>query len=117
MIGVEEEYFLADPHTRMPVPAGARVAELASETLGDLVCGEFTQYQIEVKTPPCTDASQLREQLLALRTAAAAAAAAQGLRLYASGTPVLAACAPSPLGDHPRYRAGVRQYRGMLEDF
>jgi carboxylate-amine ligase len=117
MIGVEEEYFVADPQTRMPVPAGARVAQLASETLGDLVCGEFTQYQIEVKTPPCADTIQLREQLLALRAAVAAAAAAQGLRIYASGTPVLAACAPAPVGDHPRYRAGVQQYRGMLEDF
>ena len=61
MIGVEEEYFVADPQTRMPVPAGARVAQLASETLGDLVCGEFTEYQIEVKTPQCADAIQLRE--------------------------------------------------------
>jgi carboxylate-amine ligase len=117
MMGVEEEYFVSDPQTRMPVPAGARVAQLASETLGDLVCGEFTQYQIEVKTPPCADAIQLREQLSALRAAAAAAAAAQGLRLYASGTPVLAASTPAPVGDHPRYRAGVQQYRGMLEDF
>ena len=67
-MGVEEEYFLVDPHTRTPEPAGARVARLASETLGDLVCGEFTQDQIEVKTPPCADAAQLREQLLRLRT-------------------------------------------------
>jgi carboxylate-amine ligase len=116
-IGVEEEYFVADPKTWMPVPAGARVAQLASETLGNLVCGEFTQYQIEVKTPPCADAIQLREQLLALRTAASDAAATQELRIYASGTPVLAACTPAPVGDHPRYRAGVEQYRGMLDDF
>ena len=46
-MGVEEEYFLVDPHTRTPEPAGARVARLASETLGDSVCGEFTQEQIE----------------------------------------------------------------------
>ena len=116
-IGVEEEYFLVDPHTRMPEPAGARVARLAGTTLGDLVCGEFTQYQVEVKTPPCADAAQLREQLLRLRGAAAAAAAAEGLRICATGTPVLAACAPAPIGKHPRYHAGVAQYRGMLEDF
>ena len=94
MIGVEEEYFLVDSQTRMPEPAGARVARLASATLGDLVCGEFTQYQIEVKTPPCADATQLREQLLRLRSAAAAAAAAEGLQIYASGTPVVDGCAP-----------------------
>ena len=83
MIGVEEEYFLVDSQTRMPEPAGARVARLASEILGDLVSGEFTQYPIEVKTPPCADATQLREQLLQLRSAAAAAAAAEGLQIYA----------------------------------
>ncbi|HEV7360618.1 MAG TPA: glutamate-cysteine ligase family protein, partial [Mycobacterium sp.] len=116
-IGVEEEYFLVDPHTRMPQPAGARVARRAGTTLGDLVCGEFTQYQIEVKTPPCAGAAQLREQLLRLRGATAAAAAAEGLRICATGTPVLSACAPAPIGEHPRYRAGVAQYRGMLQDF
>ena len=117
LMGVEEEYFLVDLQTRTPQPAGARVVRVARETLGDLVCGEFTQYQVEVKTPPCADAMRLREQLLRLRVGAAAAAAAEGLRIYASGTPVVAGCAPGAVGDHPRYRAGVQQYRGMLEDF
>ena len=62
-------------------------------------------------------AAQLREQLFRLRGAAADAAAAEGLRICAAGTPVLAACAPAPIGEHPRYRAGVAQYRGMLDDF
>jgi carboxylate-amine ligase len=117
LMGVEEEYFLVDLQTRTPQPAGARVVRVARETLGDLVCGEFTQYQVEVKTPPCADAMRLREHLLWLRVGAAAAAAAEGLRIYASGTPVVAGCAPGAVGDHPRYRAGVQQYRGMLEDF
>jgi len=47
----------------------------------------------------------------------AAAAAAEGLRLCASGTPVLSGCGSSAVGDHPRYRAGVAQYRAMLDDF
>jgi carboxylate-amine ligase len=117
LMGVEEEYFLVDLQTGTPQPAGARVVRVARETLGDLVCGEFTQYQVEVKTPPCADAMRLREHLLWLRVGAAAAAAAEGLRIYASGTPVVAGCAPGAVGDHPRYRAGVQQYRGMLEDF
>ena len=117
LMGVEEEYFLVDLQAGTPQPAGARVVRVARETLGDLVCGEFTQYQVEVKTPPCADAMRLREHLLWLRVGAAAAAAAEGLRIYASGTPVVAGCAPGAVGDHPRYRAGVQQYRGMLEDF
>ncbi len=116
-MGVEEEYFLVDPRTRTPQPGAPHVVSAARETLGDLVCGEFTQYQVEVKTAPCGDAVELREQLLRLRAGVAAAAIRQGLRIYASGTPVVGGCAPDAIGDHPRYRAGVQQYRGMLDDF
>jgi carboxylate-amine ligase len=117
LIGVEEEYFLVDPRTWSPRPAGAQVVAAARDTLNDRVCGEFTQYQLEVNTPPCISAKTLRENLFGLRTAAAAAAASGGLRIYASGTPVVAGCLPGAVGDHPRYRAGVEQYRGMLDDF
>ncbi|MDT5067960.1 MAG: glutamate---cysteine ligase / carboxylate-amine ligase [Mycobacterium sp.] len=118
LIGVEEEYFLVDPRSWTPRPAGAQVVATARETLTDRVCGEFTQYQVEVNTPPCADVKALRANLFGLRTAAAAAAAASGgLRIYASGTPVVAGCAPGAVGDHPRYRAAVQQYRTMLDDF
>jgi carboxylate-amine ligase len=116
-IGVEEEYFLVDATSRMPRPATAAVVARAAAELGDLVCGEFTQHQIEVKTPPCADTGQLRSELLRLRRAACAAAIAEGARLCASGTPVLAEQSPPPLGDHPRYLAGHEQYRAMLDDF
>jgi carboxylate-amine ligase len=116
-IGVEEEYFLVNPIRRVPEPAGARVVARAAPSLGDRVAGEFTQYQLEVKTPPCVTAAALREQLLQLRTAAGAAAAAEGLRICASGTPVVTDHNPAAVGDHPRYRAGVKQYRAMVDDF
>jgi carboxylate-amine ligase len=116
-IGVEEEFFLIDPDSRRPQPVADAVIACATPNLGGNVGGEFTRYQIEVKTPPCEDASRLRAELAALRTAAAAAAAAEGVRLCASGTPVLAAYGPTAVGDHPRYRAGVGQYRAMLDDF
>ncbi|MGX9791889.1 carboxylate-amine ligase [Mycobacterium sp. MMS18-G62] len=116
-IGVEEEYLLVDPDTRTPQAGGPRVVARAATDLGDSVSGEFTQYQIEVKTPPCGGAGQLRAELLRLRASVATAACAEGLRLCASGTPVLGAAGFAPVGDHPRYRAGVAQYRGMLDDF
>jgi len=116
-IGVEEEFFLIDPDSRTPRPAGADVVARAASELGDQISGEFTRYQIEVKTSPCIEAAQLRTELAWLRTTAAAAAAAEGLRLCASGTPVLSGCGSSAVGDHPRYRAGVAQYRAMLDDF
>lgn len=56
------------------------------------------------------------------RPALAAAARADGLRLCASGTPVLAddsgtGTAGADIGDHPRYRAGLLQYRRLLDEF
>ena len=35
----------------------------------------------------------------------------------AAGTPVIAAAGPLEIGDHPRYQAGLGQYRAMLDDF
>jgi glutamate---cysteine ligase / carboxylate-amine ligase len=116
-IGVEEEFFVVDPVSRTPQPAGPQVVARAVAELGDLISGEFTRYQIEVKTPPCDESGRLRAELVRLRTAASAAAAAEGLRVCASGTPVLTDAGPPAVGDHPRYRAGVEQYRAMLDDF
>jgi carboxylate-amine ligase len=118
-MGVEEEFLLVDAGSRAPAPASARVVARAAAHLGDRVCGEFTRYQIEVKTAPCPDAVGLRNELVQLRAVAAAAAADEGVRLCASGTPVVSGSEPVALavGDHPRYRAGVQQYRAMVDDF
>ena len=116
-IGVEEEYFLVDPDNRAPRSAADRVVARARATMGESVSCEFTQFQIEVRTRPCSTASALRADLVGLRAGVGAAAAAEGLRVCATGTPVLQAGEPWALGDHPRYRAGVQQYRGMLDDF
>jgi carboxylate-amine ligase len=116
-MGVEEEFFLVHPGSGAPEPAGTRVVARAATYLGDLVSGEFNESQIEVKTSPCAEATRLREELLWLRAGAAAAAAAEGVRICASGTPVVARREPTAVGDHPRYRAGVQQYRAMLDDF
>ena len=116
-IGVEEEYLLVDPDSRAPRSTADRVAARARAALGDAVSNEFTQFQIEVRTRPCADAAALRAELISLRAGVSAAAAAEGVRVCASGTPVLPAEEPWVLGDHPRYRAGVRQYRAMLDDF
>lgn len=116
-IGVEEEHFLVDPESRLPGEAGAAVVARAAKTMGDSVCGEFSRSQIELRTSPCQDAADLRRELLALRSAVAVAAAAEGLRLCAAGTPVIGTGGPLAVGDHPRYRAGLEQYRGMMDDF
>jgi glutamate---cysteine ligase / carboxylate-amine ligase len=116
-IGVEEEFFLIDPVSRLPQPVGERVVKRAADVIGEFVSGEFTQIQLEIKTPPCTDACRLRAELIRLRAAADLAAAAEGVRVCASGTVVLDDGVPPALGSHPRYRAGLAQYRAMMDDF
>jgi carboxylate-amine ligase len=116
-IGVEEEFFLVDPEDRRPQPAAAAVVARAAQELDDRISGEFTRYQVEIKTRPCDDAKHLRDELTTARAAAAEAAAAEGLRLCASGTPIIDPHGPVAVGDHPRYSAGIAQYRTMLDDF
>lgn len=116
-VGIEEEYFLVDPVTRAPTAAAEAVVTRASAEVGRAVSHEFTQFQLEQRTSPCADAEELRGELVRLRFSAAAAAAAEGVRLCASGTPVVAPRESWAVGDHPRYRAGVAQYRAMLDDF
>ncbi|MGW7199336.1 carboxylate-amine ligase [Streptomyces chryseus] len=116
-VGVEEEYFLVHPATRRMEPAGAEVVARAGAVLGDLVTGEFTQYQIEGRTPVCATSGELRAELTRVRAATVAAARDAGLRLCASGTPALGGGVPDDIGDHPRYREGADQYRALLDDF
>ncbi|MCS0638053.1 YbdK family carboxylate-amine ligase [Streptomyces sp. LP05-1] len=115
---MEEEYFLVHPDTHGMTAAGDRVVARASGLLGDQVAGEFSQGQVEGRTAPCSTMDELRTDLRRVRAGLAAAARAEGLRLCASGTPVLDGPAGrAELGDHPRYRDGARQYRSMLDDF
>lgn len=116
-MGVEEEFFLVDPLHRIPQPRSGEVIGRVPSEFAELVSGEFTLHQLEIRTPPCVDADQLHAELLRVRAAANAAAVAEGLRLCATGTPVLADRPAVVSRDHPRYGAGVAQYRAMLDDF
>ncbi|RSS40156.1 YbdK family carboxylate-amine ligase [Streptomyces sp. WAC07061] len=116
-IGVEEEFFLVDPHTRLVVPAGPAVAARAAREAGDRVTQEFALGQVEGRTRPCRSADELRAELQQVRGALVAAARAEGVRLCASGTAVLQDPGPVQVAGHPRYRAGRLQYRGMMDDF
>ncbi|MEU7278335.1 glutamate--cysteine ligase [Streptomyces sp. NPDC045431] len=117
-VGVEEEFFLVDPADHSATAAGTRVVARVPPPLAESVSGEFTEYQVEGKTAPCSRVDELRAQLLAVRAGLAAAARAEGLRLCASGTPVLGGDGGrADIAGHPRYGAGARQYRAMHDDF
>ncbi|MGW0633695.1 carboxylate-amine ligase [Streptomyces sp. NPDC002758] len=116
-LGVEEEFLVISPSSRLVVPEGPRVVGRATPVLGSAVSGEFTLYQVETRTRPCRDGTEVSAELARLRCAATRAARAEGLRLCASGTPILGGTDPGAIADHPRYRAEADQYRTLLGDF
>ncbi|OUC96005.1 carboxylate-amine ligase [Streptosporangium minutum] len=116
LVGVEEEYLVVDPSTRAVAPEAAAVLERATAELGEQVSTEITRFQVEAKTSPCADISELEGRLRRMRSAMAAAARAGGLAVVASGTPVLGEVVPPPITDHPRYEVGIGTYRALHDE-
>jgi carboxylate-amine ligase len=115
-LGVEEEYLVVDPVTRAVVPDGPEVARRAAVDLGEAVSTEITRFQVEARTPPCTDIGELRRAIYRMRAIVIDAAASLGRRIVASGTPVLGGVVPPPIGDHPRYQQSLRVYRALDDE-
>ncbi|SFF25909.1 carboxylate-amine ligase [Actinacidiphila alni] len=111
-LGVEEEFFLLDPETGLPVPrvddvraaAGLQPAAESRE-----VQEELLQAQIEVATPVCSDLDEVAGHLLRLRHAVSIAAEESGCRLAAVGAAPLAATEPVPVARAER--AGATRSR------
>ncbi|CNG48332.1 carboxylate-amine ligase%2C YbdK family [Mycobacterium tuberculosis] len=114
--GVEEEYFVVDPISREVVPRAAAVVRRAGAALGERASTELVAFLAEAKTSPCDDLGKLREQIRTMRAAMAAAAAAEGVRLAATGTPVLGEVVPAPIGAGARYAESLALYRGLDDE-
>ncbi|MFC5753067.1 carboxylate-amine ligase [Actinomadura rugatobispora] len=114
--GVEEEYFVADPGSRMVVPRAPAVVERASEALGERASTELIAFLAEAKTSPCDDLGKLEEQIREMRAAMAAAAAREGVLLAATGTPVLGDLLPPPIVAGARYAESLATYRALDDE-
>ncbi|GAA4445288.1 carboxylate-amine ligase [Phytohabitans houttuyneae] len=114
--GVEEEFLVVDPTSRGVVPEAAAVVDRARERLGERVAGEITKLQVECRTDPCESLDQLYAQLLEGRAELAAAAAGQGLRVVATGSPVLGRHIPPPITEGPRQDKGNATFRGLHDE-
>ncbi|GAA2595734.1 glutamate--cysteine ligase [Actinomadura fulvescens] len=114
--GVEEEYFVVDPVSRRVVPRAPAVVARASADLGDRASTELVASVAEAKTSPCDDLTKLDEQIRTMRAAMAAAAAAEDLRLAATGTPVLGDPVPPPISRGPRYADSLAHYRALDDE-
>jgi len=97
--GVEEEFLVVDQVTRTVVPEAATVIARAEASLGKRVGGDITRLQVEARTDPCLTVEQLYAQLAEGRRVLDEAAAAGGLRVVATGTPVLAEPGAPPMTD------------------
>jgi glutamate---cysteine ligase / carboxylate-amine ligase len=114
--GVEEEYFIVDPGSRMVVPRSAAVVERATPALGERVSAELIAFLAEAKTSPCDDLGKLAEQIREMRAAMASAAASAGLALAATGTPVLGDLVPPPITAGVRYAESLATYRALDDE-
>ncbi|MEV6610911.1 glutamate--cysteine ligase [Kutzneria sp. NPDC051319] len=113
-VGVEEEFLLVDYRTRRVSPRAPLVlAALAGQIPG--LQPEITQFQVETATPICHTMAEVRENLLDSREKLAVAARLLGLRLAATGTPVLGRAAPPPLTDSPRYQQMASEFGAVTD--
>jgi carboxylate-amine ligase len=116
MVGVEEEFLVVDADRGEVVPEAATVVDGARPVLGDRVGGEITKLQIETRTDPCRSADDLAAQLAGGRAAVQAAARQAGLRVIASGSPVLGRAVPPPMTEGPRQDRGNATFRGLHDE-
>ncbi|TDC06179.1 YbdK family carboxylate-amine ligase [Nonomuraea longispora] len=114
LIGIEEEYLVVDPRTRHVAPRAAEVLAAATDVLD--VVQEITRFQVEARTPPSADLSELGSQLRTVRKEVADAARRCGLAVVASGIPVLGNVMQPPLTDDDRYLQGRVLYRALQDE-
>jgi carboxylate-amine ligase len=108
-LGVEEEYLLLDPLTGHNMPVAEEVYAALPDDVRALSRREFRRSMVEMVTPVCGSLAAVRLHLLAVRLAAAKAAATAGARLVAVGaTPV--ADADDGVSDDPRFREIISHY-------
>ncbi|MEV6692122.1 glutamate--cysteine ligase [Micromonospora sp. NPDC051196] len=116
LIGVEEEFLVVDADRGEVVPEAATVVDRARPTLGTRVGGEITKLHVETRTDPCLSLDDLGAQLTEGRWAVQNAARSAGLRVIASGSPVLGRAVPPPITEGPRQDRGNATFRGLHDE-
>ena len=111
-VGVEEEFLLVDAETGVPVPRSEEVVATARDRFGVEAHLELTAAQVEINTPVCADAGQVRRELIGMRSAVARAARLAGCRAIAVGAPPLGAPA-GVITDRFRYRRMAREFGAL----
>ena len=100
--GVEEEFLLADAHSRLAAARSDQIISEARETLGEQVEAEFYLTQIETHSRAHATTRELRRDLARCRRVAGRAAAHSRSLLVASPCAILTA-RPLPIRNKGRY--------------
>jgi YbdK family carboxylate-amine ligase len=114
-VGVEEEFHLVDPDTLALTPSTTVAAAALAGEAGEHVLPEIVTSQLETATGVCTGLAELRAQLAGTRAEAAAAAARDGLVLFAASTHPFGTWREQRITDAPRYTAMVERWAGLAE--
>jgi glutamate---cysteine ligase / carboxylate-amine ligase len=114
-VGVEEEFHLVDPDTLALTPSATVAAAALAGEAGEHVHPEIVTTQLETSTGVCTGLAELRAQLAGTRAEAAAAAARDGLVLFAASTHPFGTWREQRITGAPRYRAMVERWGGLAD--
>lgn len=107
-LGVEEEYQVVDPETRLLHPYITHVLHQGRVAVKGIK-PELHQSTVEVGTEVCSSPSEIRAELVRLRRSVTDLAGAQGLRVVAAGTHPISSWMDSPI-------TPVDRYLGLEED-
>ena len=103
--GLEEEFFLAHPKSRsLATQVPASLLRACRRRFGDAVAPELLRSQIELVSPVFDSHEQALETMTQLRRGIAEIAIEKHLRLFAAGTPPIAAWGEQTETPKARYR-------------
>jgi len=109
--GIEEEFFLAHPKSRsLATRVPASMLRACRRRFGDAVAPELLRSQVELVSPVFATYAEALETMTRLRRGVADIAIEKDLRLFAAGTPPIAAWGEQ--SETPKAR-----YRGLMDMF
>jgi YbdK family carboxylate-amine ligase len=111
--GVEEEFHLVDPVTLELTPSPELAGAALRMEVDSRLHAEITTTQLETATGICTTLSELRAELVATRSTAAAAAARDGVTVLPASTHPFGTWQQQALTPAARYEEMVERWAGL----
>jgi carboxylate-amine ligase len=111
--GIEEEYHLVDPVSLALRPSPELAAAALRTEVGPRLHAEIATTQIETVSGICISLDELRSELIAARSEAAAAAARVGAAVLPASTHPFGGWQQQEITSAPRYEAMVERWAGL----